>query len=223
MSLPNQPETSVASERRGPIIQSTGWDYRDIAIRISLVLLNLGAIGFFWWSLQKVLIPLQKQVRETTTTVTRLISDVDLMERATAEGDVVQVRGKFGDVRSWMFVGRPAVEAWLGGLKEKVVPLALDVDFDFSKADATEPATTPGVTNSATAISPTRVSLKVRPAAGVEAVLTPFQRTLQMTQQLTGQEKRVDLVELTATGGSNSVDNVVVVLNLWTGEESDLQ
>jgi hypothetical protein len=50
-----------------------------------------------------------------------------------------------------------------------------------------------------------------------------FQRTVQLSQQLAGLEKRVDLVELTAAGGSNSVASTVVVLQLWTGEESDLQ
>lgn len=219
MSQP-PPVESAAPERKGPIIQSSGMDYRDLAIRISLVVLNVGAVAFFWWSLTKVLVPLQSQTRETNVTVTRLISEVDRMERVWAEGDVEQVRSKYGDVRSWMFVGRPAVETWLSGLKEQVVPLALDVDFDFSADPASATATT---TNATPAINPTRVALKVRPAPGIEAVASPFQRTLQLTQRLTGQEKRVDLVELSATGGSNSVENVTVVLNLWTGEESDLQ
>ena len=221
MSQP-PPVESAAPERKGPIIQSSGLDYRELALRISLVVLNLGSVAFFWWSLTKVLMPLQKQTQDTNLIVTRLISEVDRMERVLAEGDVEQVRGKYGDVRSWLFVGRPAVEAWLGGLKEQVVPLALDVEFDFTADPAPATATTT-TTNAPLTINPTRVTLKVRPAPGIEAVASPFQRTLQLTQRLTEQEKRVDLVELTATGGSNSVENVTVVLNLWTGEESDLQ
>ncbi len=221
MSQP-PPVVSAPPERKGPVIQSSGLDYRDLALRISLVVLNLGSIAFLWWSLTKVLVPLQKQVREVNVTTTRLIAEVDRMDRLWAEGDIEQVRGKYGDVRSWMFVGRPAVEAWLGGLKEQVIPLALDVDFDFS-ADPAAAAAAAATTNAAPAINPTHVALKIRPAPGIEAVATPFQRTLQLSQRLTGQEKRVDLVELTATGGSNSVESVTVVLNLWSGEESDLQ
>lgn len=212
---------SAAPERKGALIQSTGLDYREIALRVALVVLNLGSIGLVWWSFQKQLLPLQKQVRDSNTTVTRLISEVDRMDSAWPQADIAQVRGKFGEARSWMFVGRPAVEAWLGGLKDQVIPLALDVEFDFSKTDPAAPAAT--TTNAPPAISPTTVALKVRPAAGVEAVASSFQRTLQLSQRLTAQEKRVDLVELTAAGGANSVANAVLVLQLWTGEESDLQ
>jgi hypothetical protein len=206
--------------RKGVLIQRTGFDYRELALRISLVALNFGAIAFLWWSLQTVLLPLQKQARDANITVTRLISEVDRMERVWAEGDVAQVRSKFSDIRSWMFVGRPAVEAWLGALKEQVLPLALDVDFDFSKSDTVQPDT---ATNAHILINPARVSLRIQPVAGIEALASTFQRTVQLSQQLAGLEKRVDLVELTAAGGSNSVASTVVVLYLWTGEESDLQ
>ena len=214
------PPMEAGTGRKGVLIQRTGFDYRELALRISLVALNFGAIAFLWWSLQTVLLPLQKQARDANITVTRLISEVDRMERVWAEGDVAQVRSKFSDIRSWMFVGRPAVEAWLGALKEQVLPLALDVDFDFSKSDTVQPDT---ATNAHILINPARVSLRIQPVAGIEALASTFQRTVQLSQQLAGLEKRVDLVELTAAGGSNSVASTVVVLYLWTGEESDLQ
>ncbi len=214
------PPMEGTPERKGVLIQRTGFDYRELALRISLVALNFGAIAFFWWSLQTVLLPLQNQARDANLTVTRLISEVDRMERVWAEGDVAQVRGKFSDIRSWMFVGRPAVEAWLAALKEQVLPLALDVEFDFSKSDTVQPGT---ATNAPITINPARVSLRIQPAAGIEALASTFQRTLQLSQQLAGLEKRVDLVELSAAGGSNSVSSTVVVLYLWTGEEGDLQ
>ena len=49
---------SAAPERKGALIQSTGWDYREIALRVALVVLNLGSIGLLWWSVQKQLLPL---------------------------------------------------------------------------------------------------------------------------------------------------------------------
>jgi hypothetical protein len=207
-------------ERKGELIQRTGFDYRELALRVSLVALNFGAIAFFWWSLQTVLLPLQNQASDANLAVTRLISEVDRMERVLAEGDGAQVRSKFSDIRSWMFVGRSAVDAWLAGLKEEVLPLALDVEFDFSRSDTVQPST---ATNTPILINPARVSLRIQPATGIEALASTFQRTLQLSQQLAGLEKRVDLVELTAVGGSNSVATTVVVMDLWTGEESDLQ
>jgi hypothetical protein len=219
MSEPTTP-SAAPGERKGALIQGRELNYREIALRISLVLLNLGSLALLWWSLQKVLLPLQKQVRDTNTTVTRLIADVDSMESAWPQLARDQLREKHSEARSWMFVGRPAVESWLEGVKANAIPLALTVGFDFTKAEAENAA--PAPTN-APGLNPTPVALVVLPTPGVENPLSPYQRILQLSQQLTRQEKRVDFVEMTATGGSNSVGNAILVLHLWSGEESDLQ
>jgi hypothetical protein len=219
MNEPPSP-TAAPSERKGALIQSRALNYKEITLRISLVLLNLGSLALLWWSLQKVLLPLQKQVRDANTTVTRLIAEVDTMESTWPQAAAAQTREKYGEVRAWMFVGRPALESWLDGIKTSVVPMVLDVGFDFSKTEADDPG--PAPTN-APAISPTPVALSVRPTPGVASPLSPYQRILQLSQRLTSREKRVDFVELTASSGSNSVGNATLVLHLWSGEESDLQ
>lgn len=207
------------SEHKGALLQSRDSNYKEIAIRIGVVLLNLLSIGLFWWSLQYLLLPLQKKARDASTAVTRLQSEVDAMERAWTKPASEEVRGKFGEVRNWMFVGQPAVEEWLGNVKKLAMPLALEVGLDFSRVESAEAAPT----NAPSAIRPTAVALTFRSAPGIEAVASPYQRVLQLSQRLTTQDKRVDFTELTVNGGSNSVENAVIVLHLWTGEEGDLQ
>ena len=215
-----QPPEITPADRQSALRQARAPRFKEMIQRVAVVLLNLSAIALLWWSLQKGLLPLQQKTRDTNLTVTRLISEVDRMEHVWPQAEIEQVRSKFGGVRSWMFVGRPAVESWLSEVKERVVPLALDVEPNFTKPEPAEPV---AITNAASAISPMTLALKIHPAPGIEAIATPFQRTLQFSQRLTAQEKRVDLVELTAIGGLNSVERAVVVLHLWTGEESDLQ
>ena len=218
MSAPDE-KASPGGERPSALIQSTGTDYRQIALRIALVVLNLGSFALLWWSLQKLLLPLQKQARDSNATMTRLISEVDRMEHAWSAADIEQVRTNYNEVPSWMFVGRPALEAWLGEVKERVVPLALEVAPEINRSD---PAA-PGSTNTVPTITSTTLALKVRPAAGIEAINSPFQRTLQFSQQLTAEQKRADLVELTVVGGANSVEEADLILQLWTSEEGDFR
>lgn len=213
--------TPSPAGRKGTLIQPRETDYKEIALRIGLVLLNIGSVALLWWSLQGTLQPLQRELRDVNTTVTRLITDVESLERAWSQPVVEQTRGKFGEVRSYMFVGRPAVESWINDVKQSAVPLALDVGFDFNLAEPSSVA--PAPTNAPASITPTPVALSVRPGLGIDAANPSYQRLLQLSQRLTVQEKRADLVELRAAAGSNSVDQAVLVLHLWTAEESDLQ
>jgi hypothetical protein len=208
--------TAPADNRSaGLLIQPRGLDYREIAQRSLLVFLNLGSVAFLWWSLQARLLPLQQETRDLTTTVARLSGEVSLMEATWTPATAQEIRERFGEVRTRAFNGRGALETWLAALKQQVVPLALDIDLDLSKLDAA-PAT-----NSPAGPTPRRVLVEVRPAAEIEAIATPFQRILQLTQRLVCDEPRADLVDLSVAGGLGSVSRAVFVLDLWTSDEGD--
>ena len=65
---------------------------------------------------------------------------------------------------------------------------------------------------------PATIFLEVHPTTEQPAQ-PPYQRLLQLAQQLGAGEKRTDLAELTVWGGTGSVSRATVVLNLWAGEE----
>jgi hypothetical protein len=62
--------------------------------------------------------------------------------------------------------------------------------------------------------------VEVRPSAPGVRTNSPYLRLLSFAQNLSSQNKRVDLVELKASGSSNSVSEAHLALQLWSLENS---
>ncbi len=187
-------------------------DYKDVLLRAAFFLSVLGSLALVWWSVKR-LTPLQDKSRDLSTQLARLSTEVDQMKMDLTSPDVEQLARKYVQVQGQLFGGQSALETWLQGLRRQTLPLALDVKADFGKAAAQAAG------EQKLAVIPATVSVEVRPAAGIEGVQSPYQRVLQLSQRLTAEEKRADLVELNVAGGTNSVSRAVVVLNLWAGQE----
>ena len=227
MSASTSAKTAGAS---GTLIQPRKVEYKTLVLRGLIILLNLGSIALLWWSLQYRLLPLQKQARDLSRTVARLSTEVDQMQGAWTTPVSAEIRDKFTEIQAHMFTGRGALEAWLGSIQQQVMPLALDAEVDLNPAapaGATNappgtnasPGATAATTNAAGGPTLTRIQVIVRPSPDVETVASPFQRVLQLSQRLTHEERRADLVGLSVAGSLRSVGRASLELNLWTGEE----
>lgn len=204
--------TPNPERRPAALIPTGGFNYRDLLLRGLLMVSVIGSLALVWWSLQR-LAPLQQRTRVLSTTIARLSSEVDQMEGKWTQPQVEQLIQKFSQVQGHLIVGQTGLEGWLQNLKQQVLSMALDVKADFGKAGPQEAG------SQKLAVIPTTVSVEVKPASGIESVQTPYQRVLQLSQRLTAQERRADLVELSVVGGTNSVSRAVAVVNLWAGEE----
>jgi hypothetical protein len=95
-----------------------------------------------------------------------------------------------------------------------MVPLALDASADIGRAVVTNSS------NLTVAVVPATLSLTIQPSPDVAGTRSPYERVLRFLDEINRQEKRVDVVELQVTGGSNSVNRAVAMLRLWAGEEA---
>ena len=186
---------------------------RELTFRLIIATVILGSLGLAWWSFAKVLPPLQNKARDLTSTLSRLTSEVDELERKWPKDAASQVTNSYNELRSQLFSNEAAFAHWLANLNGQATSLTLDAKADFGK---TAPVPAPG---EKLATIPASVFIDVRPSAPSDAAPSPFQRILQLTQQLCAQEKRTDLAELTVSGGVGSISRAVVVLNLWAGED----
>lgn len=215
MSAPETISPAPGDKGQRTFIRATNTvNPREWLFRALIVLALLGSVSVAWWSLTHVLIPLQVQSRELSTRVSRLSSEVDELELKWARSDAGHVGEKFGQLHSQLFVGEPALETWLNDLKDQAAPLGLDLQADFGKTAV------PATNDFKLAVIPASVTAEVRPSTGVPGQPSPYQRILQFSQSLASSEKRADLTELTVTSGTNSIQHVVFVLNLWAGEEA---
>jgi hypothetical protein len=210
MSAPIQikfPEKPLAPDARLTRFNAYEWQFRIFIV----VMLGVSVL-LSWWSLKR-LVPLQRQCRELSATVSRVSTEVDEMQRQWSEDDAAQIRRRFAQANAQLFVDQSALESWMANLKDQVIPLGLDVHTDFAKS-------VPQSSHNDLAIIPTTVAVDVRPTLGIQGAESSYQRILRLSHRLTTQQKRADLAELKVSATSdNSINGAVLVLNLWAGEE----
>ena len=168
-------------------------DYRALLWRAVFFISVIGSLALVWWNLQR-LTPLQVESSKLNTTVTRLSTEIEEMNSKWTKPEIEQVLRKYGEVQGQLFSGQSALESWLQNLRQAVIPMALDVKAEFGKTG------TQSAGDRKLAIIPATVSVEVQPALGIEGVQSPYQRVLRLSQNLTEQEKRADLMELTIVG-----------------------
>jgi hypothetical protein len=206
-------ESAPAPEARRPApAPARNASYSDRLFRAITLVAVLGSAAVIWWSLAMVLFPRLKQSRELISTVSRLSTEVDDLEHQWTTAGAEQVSNQLSQADSELFEGRAGLEAWLANFKGQVAPLALDVRADLGLAI---PQTAGG---RALNVIPVTVSVEVKPTPPELAIRSPYQRILRLSQRLTGEGKRADLMELMVAGGTNSIGRTVLVLNCWTEE-----
>ena len=186
---------------------------REVIFRLVIVAVILSSVGLAWWSFVKVLPPLQDRDRELSATVSRLGTEVDQLDRQWSKAAADQVTNSYQRIRSELFSNEGAFANWLANLSGQASTLTLDAKADFGK---TAPIAAPG---EKLATIPATIVIDVRSPPGEGAAQSPFQRVVQLTGQLCAGKRRTDLAELRLSGGAGSISRVVVVLDLWAGEE----
>src|SRR5262249_7190527 len=133
----------------------------EIAFRLLMVVVILGSVGLAWWALTQQLVPLQKQSRDLTASVSRLSTDVDTLARKWSSDDTEHVQKSFGEVHQRLFASQAAFEEWVSKLQEDAIRLGLDPKIDIGQAALQ--------TNYDfnLAIVPASISLDVRPRSDV--------------------------------------------------------
>jgi|ERR1051325_973476 hypothetical protein len=187
---------------------------RDLFFRIAVALVLILSLVLAWWSTTQVLAPRLQESRRLISTVTGLQTETDQLERKFSAAEIQQITNKFSQIPSQLFGNPAALEEWLNILREQALPLGLDLQAEVGK-----PLTQTAGGRKFTVI-PATLSVDAQPGAG-NAIASPCQRILRLTQYLAQQEKRTDLVELTVLSSStNSISRAILVLNCWAGEEA---
>lgn len=186
---------------------------REVAFRLLALLLVIASLFLVWFSYAKLLSVRQQTSRELSTTISRLSTEVDAMERRWSGPEIEQVTNSFNAIPDHLIADQPQLEDWLEGLNRQVLPLALDAKADFGKTVVRKSA------DDKLAVIPTTISVEAQPARGIEGAESPYQRMLRLMQRLATEQRRADITEITVTGGPDSVAHAEVILNLWAGEE----
>jgi outer membrane murein-binding lipoprotein Lpp len=210
--IPAQP--TPQAPRPVPVVVRLGLrSPREVIFRLVIVAVILSSVGLAWWSFAKILPPLQDKGRELSAAVSRLGTEVDELDRQWPKAAAEQVAKSYQLVRGELFSNEGAFANWLANLNGQASSLTLDAKADFGK---TAPVPAPG---EKLATLPATIVIEVRSPAAEGPAQSPYQRVVQLTEQLCAGKRRTDLAELRLSGGAGSITRVVVVLDLWAGEE----
>lgn len=198
--------------RRDPTSRRSATPGQGWLLRTVMALLFVGSVALVLWSHRR-LVPVQQESRKAAEKVSQLSGEIAVMQGRYSSREVEELAKRFEQTRSLLFPTPEDLFGWFGGLQTNMIPLALEARADFRP---------PAITNTAghkLAVVPARLTLVLKPTTNVAGVNTPYERVLRFLDELTGQEKRVDLVELEVSGGTNSVSQASASIDLWAGEE----
>ncbi|MCC6233097.1 MAG: hypothetical protein IT580_10670 [Verrucomicrobiales bacterium] len=190
-----------------------GRTWRNLFERVLLPLIIGGAVYLVWWGVER-LRRVQQQSASLTQQVSRLSTDIELMEGQWPVGKAAEVGQQFDDATAAVFRGAPEVKAWGERLAREALRRALDVQIRFTGTRSSMPGEK--------AFTIMRARLDIRPAPGVESPHTPFQRLLDFADTLVTQTQRVDLLELRVQGSANSMRRAQAMVELWGVEASEI-
>jgi len=175
--------------------------------RVGLALAMSASFAVIWWSVDR-LGSAQRHTADLGQQAARLASEIDVMRGQWPAGSTQAVLQRYSQASEALFQTPEAIAAWHDTLREDAIPLALDPTLALAETRQTNAGSA-----SFTVIA---ANLEVRPADGIASDRPAYRRVLQFTHALASQPRRLDLVQLSVEGGSNSVSKAQATVELWT-------
>ncbi len=186
---------------------------RRMALRVAVVLLLAGCFLLAWWSWHRVQ-PVNQRLRAATTTYSHLADEAQAIELRWDSVEAGRVEADFKQANEVLFATREEFSDWRAEVDRLTRDRSLECSTRFGEALPR--------TSGAHRFSVLPATLELRPVGprSTNAALGPYGRLVAFTHAMKSAGKRVDLVEVTVTGKSNSVEQARVLYHLWAKEEA---
>jgi hypothetical protein len=178
------------------------------AIRITVAVLMLFLIWLALWSYFGRFLPAHRAFEEKTATQTRLANEVQQLILKWDELDVARTQNRFEQAQAALFDDPRACQLWLEDVRTNSRAMALSVSHRLGRSDP--------VTHSNLAVTLISAMVQIQPASSPGFSNGPYHRLLGFAKSIEDSSKRADVVELTVTGQSNSVDQASAMFQLWS-------
>ncbi len=181
---------------------------RPLLVRVVLFSVFAASAGLVWWSVDR-LAPLDKKLEQLNTKLAGLENEIQHLELNPNPLLVEQMAAKFRQVEEELFASHDEAIEW-PELKRSPSRFVLKAEAQVGRTQACPLA------GKQFSIVSANLDLQSTPSAA--SASSPYKQVLEFAQTLTTQKKRVDLVELTVSGNSNSVSVAKMGLQLWAQE-----
>jgi len=184
---------------------------RDLKVRLVLLCVFVVSMALAWWSINR-LPDSEKKLERQNLKITELENQITEFERRWNPQEAEQMPGRLKESQKQLFSGQEEFGLWQTELKRQASQLTVLFNPGVTK---TQDCPLPGKR-----FAIMSANVEVRPSAPGVRTNSPYLRLLSFAQNLSSQNKRVDLVELKASGSSNSVNEAHLALQLWSLENS---
>jgi hypothetical protein len=182
---------------------------RGVLIRVAVVAVLAGSILLPVWSWKR-LQPVSRQRAAAAAQQMRLNNEADVFERRWDPAQAERVEAQLKLVLERLFASPEEQLGWQTELDRQTRQHDIDVT---SRLGATESRSTNGHT-----LGVRLATIELQPAAAARSTNSSYQRLMGFTRTLTNMNRRIDLVELSVTGHSNSVEQARATVQLWSRE-----
>ena len=168
------------------------------------------ALGLLYWSVFVRLLPVAAENNLQSRQMTRLADELEILRRRWSPAEIEDVKVRFAAAQELLFKPEEEIANWQAQILEQARVNTLDAKV---KVGAPQPA------GGIDGISAVTAEVTLQPNLILGATRTPYARVLKFSEALATSPKRLDLVELSVTGDSNSVNQAQAVVQLLTGEK----
>jgi hypothetical protein len=168
------------------------------------------SLALLYWSVFVRLLPVTAEHNLQARQMTRLADELELLRRRWSPTEIEEIKVRYAAARESLFKPEQEMGGWETQILEQARIGTLDAKV---KMGAPQPA---GPIEGISAIT---AEVSLQPNTILGATLTPYARVLKFTEALTASPKRLDLIELSVTGDSNSISQAQAVVQLLAGEK----
>lgn len=187
--------------------RSTRW--HAILGRTAVGLVFFGSLALVGWFSDRVFRE-QRRTKDLGSSIERINRDIEVLTAKLDPKTATNLLQKLHLERDVFSLTPENITNWVGRVQTDALPLVMDVE-------ATQGALVE-MPSMGEGMSVVPLTLSISPVAGIEALGSNYQRLIQFCRSLATHSNRVDLIELTAQGGTNSVEHAVAVVHLWSGK-----
>lgn len=165
------------------------------------------------WASANRLTRVREQVGSLTAQATRLTAEIDVMRAQWPPARTQHIQANLPAAQAKLFQGPPALADWMRLAEAQAVPLALETQFELLGMRTQHIHQPIAIMQTRLDLQPSRDAVSPRPS---------YQRLLEFARFLSLTNQRLDIVELSVTGTSNSVGSASLVLELWADHQPAL-
>jgi outer membrane murein-binding lipoprotein Lpp len=182
---------------------------RTSLVRLGMLLILVFSAWLVWGSVSRLTLA-NRKLRQKSSKVAALADEVQRLERKMDAAEIARLEERFKEASDLLFVGPEECVALEKSLREQAAALGLDARILQGP--------TRSVTNGERKVLIFPMTIAVEPAPDQPLTNSPYQRVLGFTRMLQPPRRRVDLLELIVSGGSNSVRRAQAAVQLWSQE-----